>query len=215
MNIDNPLGFQTREVEEVEHEGQPARSVRGSRVYTTDVADLWDAVTNPERIPRWFLPVSGDLRLGGKFQLEGNAGGTITHCEPPTHLGVTWEFGGSVGWVHVRLEEHEKGTKLVLDHITPQEEAAEQHWAQFGAGATGVGWDLGLVGLMLHLESGGEQVDAAGFMTWMTGDEGKAYVRRCAEHWGTAHAASAKSAEDAEAARAMAERTAKFFSGEA
>ena len=31
----------------------------------------------PERIPRWFLPVSGDLRLGGRYQLEGNAGGEV------------------------------------------------------------------------------------------------------------------------------------------
>ena len=47
---------------------------------------LWDACTNAERIPRWFLPVSGDLRLGGRYQLEGNAGGTIERCDPPRSL---------------------------------------------------------------------------------------------------------------------------------
>ena len=31
------------------------------------IDDVWDACTNPERIPRWFLPVSGDLRLGGRY----------------------------------------------------------------------------------------------------------------------------------------------------
>ena len=45
---------------------------------------MWDACTDPERIGRWFLPVSGDLRLGGRYQLEGNAGGEILRCEPPT-----------------------------------------------------------------------------------------------------------------------------------
>ena len=35
------------------------------QTYDTDLEDLWDAVTNPERIPRWFLPISGDLRLAG------------------------------------------------------------------------------------------------------------------------------------------------------
>ena len=31
--------------------------------------DLWEALTSAERIPRWFAPVSGDLRLGGRFQV--------------------------------------------------------------------------------------------------------------------------------------------------
>src|SRR5882724_8555264 len=29
----------------------------------------WDAMTNAERIPRWFLPISADLRLSGRYQL--------------------------------------------------------------------------------------------------------------------------------------------------
>ncbi|MGA6219863.1 hypothetical protein ACPESV_05930 [Streptomyces umbrinus] len=33
-----------------------------SQTYDTTVEDLWDACTNPERIPRWFLPVTGDFR---------------------------------------------------------------------------------------------------------------------------------------------------------
>ena len=45
------------------------------RTYPAAVADVWDALTSPERIARWFLPVTGDLHLGGKYQLEGNAGG--------------------------------------------------------------------------------------------------------------------------------------------
>jgi uncharacterized protein YndB with AHSA1/START domain len=47
-----------------------------TQVYAAPVEDVWDACTNPARIPRWFLPVSGELRLGGRYQLEGNAGGT-------------------------------------------------------------------------------------------------------------------------------------------
>jgi hypothetical protein len=44
---------------------------------------VWDACTNPERIPHWFLPVSGDLRLHGRFHLQDNASGTIERCDPP------------------------------------------------------------------------------------------------------------------------------------
>jgi uncharacterized protein YndB with AHSA1/START domain len=43
-------------------DGDEARAVVLARTYKTDLEDLWDARTNPERIPRWFLPVSGDLR---------------------------------------------------------------------------------------------------------------------------------------------------------
>jgi hypothetical protein len=61
-------------------EDGPAHVVELRRIYGAPVADVWDVCTNPERIPRWFLPISGDLRLGGRFQLEGKAGGEITEC---------------------------------------------------------------------------------------------------------------------------------------
>jgi hypothetical protein len=51
-----------------------ARVVTVSRSYPAELTDAWDACTNPERIPRWFLPVSGELKEGGRYQLEGNAG---------------------------------------------------------------------------------------------------------------------------------------------
>jgi len=38
-----------------------ARTVTIARVFDTSPEDLWDACTDPERISRWFLPVSGRL----------------------------------------------------------------------------------------------------------------------------------------------------------
>jgi uncharacterized protein YndB with AHSA1/START domain len=52
-------------------EAGEAKVVTVSQSYPTDPDDLWDACTNIERIPRWFLPISGELRVGGKYQLEG------------------------------------------------------------------------------------------------------------------------------------------------
>src|SRR5438309_5051618 len=80
-----------------------ARTVTISQTYDAAIDDVWDACTNPERIPRWFLPVSGDLRLGGRYQLEGNAGGTIQRCDPPRSFAATWEYGEGVTWIEVRL----------------------------------------------------------------------------------------------------------------
>ena len=90
-------------------ESGEARVLTASRVYPTDVDDLWDAVTNPDRIARWFLPVSGDLRVGGRYSLQGNADGTIEECEPPNRFAATWEFGGQVSWIEVRIEEEDDG----------------------------------------------------------------------------------------------------------
>ena len=85
--VERRLGTRTLEAGE-------ARTLTISRVYDTTAEDLWDACTNPERLPRWFLPVSGDLREGGRYALEGNASGTIERCQAPHALDATWEYGG-------------------------------------------------------------------------------------------------------------------------
>ena len=71
-------------------------------MYDTPPEDLWEACTDPERIARWFLPISGDLRPGGRFEFQGNASGTIERCEPPHSVDATWEYGGQTSWIEVR-----------------------------------------------------------------------------------------------------------------
>lgn len=205
----NALGAEFRRFENREHEGKPARVVVAVRTYDTDCADLWDALTSRERIPRWFLPIEGDLRLGGRYQLKGNAGGTITRCEPPRALDLTWEFGGGMSWVTVRLEAEGKRTQLTLEHIVHASDV-DEHWKRFGPGAVGVGWDLALVGLGKHLESGGIAVDHEAAHAWMMSDEGKGFMRASARAWADAHIAGG---ENAEVARRMAEQTAAFYTG--
>ncbi len=210
MDYSRPRGTEYQTVRDAERDGQPARAVEGSRVYPTEPADLWDALTSRERIPRWFLPIEGDLELGGRYQLQGNAGGTIERCDPPEALEVTWEFGGSVSWVSVRLAPEGDGTRLTLTHTMARDEASEEHWKTYGPGATGVGWDLTFLGLGMHLASGGEAIDPEVSMAWMGSDEGKAFLRASAEGWGRAHVAAG---EKADVAGAMAERTAAFYTG--
>ena len=135
MDNSNALGAEVREVRDGEHEGKPARAVEGSRFYPTETDDLWDALTNAERIPRWFLPIRGDLRLGGRYHLEGNAEGTITHCDPPEALDVTWEYAGNVSWVSVRLAPEKAGARLTLVHTMLKDEASEAHWERTHAAA--------------------------------------------------------------------------------
>jgi uncharacterized protein YndB with AHSA1/START domain len=183
--------------------------VVASRAYDTSIEDLWDALTNAERIPRWFLPISGELRLGGRYQFQGNAGGEITACEPPARLAVTWEGpGGPTSWVTLTLEpESDARTRLTLEHMAHLGDGA--FWDRFGPGAVGVGWDGAMRGLGLHLSTGAA-VDPAKAMAWSMSDEGKAFSRACAEAWGQAAIASG---DDPAKARASAERTAAFYTG--
>lgn len=184
----------------------PATVQRISRVYATDVDDLWDAVTNAERLPRWFAEVDGDLRLGGRYQVKNNAGGTIERCEPPHLFEATWEFGGGVSWVLVTVAPEGAGrSRLTLEH---RGEVPEAFWTQYGPGATGVGWDLGFAGLSAYVEHGTaipvEQSD------WMTSGDGLAYIAGSSRRW--ADVAIAAGVDEATARAAEAATTA-FFSG--
>lgn len=163
-----------------------ARTVLLQRTYDAAVQDVWDACTDPERIGRWFLPVSGDLKPGGRYQLEGNASGEILRCEPPLLLKVSWLFGEDPDFseVEVRLTaQGEERTVFELEHVAvvPQE-----MWDQFGPGAVGIGWDLTALGLGLHLR-GGPTDDLA---AWRESDEAREFMTRSSEAWGAAYEAS-------------------------
>jgi len=62
--------------------------------YDTDIDDLWSALTDPDRLVRWYGRVEGDLRPGGQFRLyvedaDADATGRVEACEPPRRLRVT------------------------------------------------------------------------------------------------------------------------------
>ena len=206
FNVKRHLGAVERSVSSLERDDQPARAVILSRSFATTVADLWDAVTNGDRIPRWFLPISGELELGGRYQFEGNAGGVITVCEPPTQLALTWVFGEYVSWVEARCSNDEPGrARLTLTHTAPLSE----HWDQYGPGATGVGWEMGLLGLAMHIaQPSAPKPDEAEFAA---SPDGKALLVGSSEAWGNAAIAGGA---DPDAARAAARRTTAFYTGE-
>jgi hypothetical protein len=181
------------------------RVVTITRAYDTEPADLWAACTEPERIRRWFLPLSGDLRVGGRYQLEGNAGGTIEACDPPRSLRATWEFGEQLSRITLRVAGGAAGgAELALEHDLP----VDAHWEQYGPGAVGIGWDLGAHGLALHVERGERPAEGDAAAAWMASPEARALMIEAAEAW---RAADAASGTDPETARAAAERTATAY----
>ena len=205
-DIESHLGAVERRVVALERDGAPVRAVILSRTYQTAIDDLWDAVTNKERLPRWFAPVEGDLQVGGRYQVEGNAGGKIVECEAPRMFSLTWEIAGDVSWVDVALKaEGSDSACIKLTHTAK----VSPHWEQYGPGATGVGWELGLLGLALYFAD--PEADKFDEEAFAASAQGKAFMRGSSEQWGEA---AIGGGEEPEKARASAARIAAFYTDE-
>nr|WP_042182687.1 SRPBCC family protein [Kibdelosporangium sp. MJ126-NF4]CEL15148.1 Aha1 domain protein [Kibdelosporangium sp. MJ126-NF4]CTQ93256.1 Aha1 domain protein [Kibdelosporangium sp. MJ126-NF4] len=173
------------------------RAIALTQSYDAPIDDVWDACTSPERLTRWFAPVSGDLREGGKYAIEGNASGTVDSCDPPKTFALTWEFDGEVSGVDVRLTAEPNGrTRLELEHRFP----VNEHWDLYGPGAGGVGWDLSLASLAAHLAEKPLPPEEE----WTATPEAVDFIRGCSGRWGQAGIAGG---EDPQWAQAAADRT--------
>ena len=64
--------------------------VRMEDRFDTGIDDLWRALTDPDRLARWYGEVEGELSQGGEFTvriaLAGERAGRVEACEPPQHL---------------------------------------------------------------------------------------------------------------------------------
>ncbi|AOS63507.1 SRPBCC family protein [Actinoalloteichus hymeniacidonis] len=181
------------------------------RHYDADIDDVWTACTEPDRLARWFLPVSGDLRVGGRYELRGNnTGGEILRCERPTSLTVTWVFGetpteADVTEVRIRLSAApEGGTVFELEHTAVID---EERWKQYGPGAAGVGWDISLTSLGRFLAG----IPIEDPVAWENSEEAREVSIASSRAWGAAFEASGASAAAAAAATA---RTTAFYAPE-
>jgi uncharacterized protein YndB with AHSA1/START domain len=171
-----------------------ARTLLIRRRYDAAVDDVWDACTDPRRINRWFLPVSGDLREGGRFSIEHNASGEIVRCEPPRLLRVTWEYGEQpASQVELRLAAADgdaEATVLELEHsrISARIEVGGRaidpilNDAASGLWGIGTGWELPLTtGLERYLR--GELPDRPAVEWFEVTDEVLALAERTGAAW--------------------------------
>lgn len=142
----NDLGTLHRQVAREGSGGDEVVRLTITREYPTDAADLWSALTEPDRIARWFMPISGELHEGGSFQLEGHAGGDILACDPPALLRTT--FGSPDSIVTLTLTPAgDAASQLRLDHSVPLAMAQSVAGAMF----PGPGWDGAVIGLGRYL----------------------------------------------------------------
>jgi uncharacterized protein YndB with AHSA1/START domain len=106
---------------ELQHRRIPAGEARVAvftRTYGTTIEDLWDACTNPERLRRWYVPVTGELHVGGDFQQVNMGTGTILECDAPRLLKLS--LGGGADEIELRLSPGPAAgtTTLELQHAT-------------------------------------------------------------------------------------------------
>ncbi len=207
IDIIGEIGAVEREVGRGRIEAAQARVIRLRRTYHAPIDEIWDALTNPERIGRWFMPISGDYRVGGRYQFEGNAGGEILACDRPHRIRATWVCGamgddapGSE--VEIRLAPSgDEATILEFEHTAV---VPDDQWAEYGPGAVGVGWDMGLLGLSLHLRGGSVDDPEA----WQLSPEGRDFATRSSAAWGEANRAAG--ADRATVTRTVANTTAFY-----
>ncbi|MGO2542236.1 MAG: SRPBCC domain-containing protein [Specibacter sp.] len=169
---------------------------------SASAGDVWAACTAPERISQWFLPVTGDLRDGGNFALDGNASGDILDCTAPRSFRISWVFGeGPHSELEVRLTAtNTDHTLFELDHTVP---AGTEMLETYGTGAVGVGWDQALVGLddfLRGLPTGPVNPLPPEVMNPFTAASSRAWAD-----------AAIANGTDPEAARAAAARTTAFY----
>jgi hypothetical protein len=216
MDVNAQIAATDRVVSTPDIDGKPSYAQTLARTYPSPIDDVWTAVTSPERIPRWFLPVTGDLRTGGSYQLEGNAGGEIRSCDPPAggraSYSITWGMGGGdPAIVTIRLTEVDgASTRLELDSVVAADALPPGMWETYGPGATGIGFELGLLGLALHIASD-DSVTPETAAAWQVSAEGRAVTRGAADAWARAQVAAGAAEEQAQAS---ADATYAFYTGD-
>ncbi len=131
-------------------------AVRVDDVYDTDIDDLWEACTDPERLARWIAKVSGDLHVGGSvhavFTSTWAGPGRIDVCEKPHHLLITTAPDTEdETQIEAWLTAEGRTTRLVVEERGLPRERLHFH---------GAGWQAHLEDLARSL--GGEAADGPG-----------------------------------------------------
>ena len=133
----------------VERDGKPARRLTAERAYPAAVEEVWDALTSPERVPRWMGgAVTGDLSARRSLPDRGQRrrrGARVRAADRAlAHLGVRRR--GELGRRHPRRRGGADPAPPGAHRCVPKE-----FWDQFGPGAVGIGWEMMLWGLHEHL----------------------------------------------------------------
>ena len=136
------------------HDGHVERSID----LPAEVDEVWGALTDPERVERWFgAAVAWDLRPGGEVRVGPGDDGTpsrrgeVEEVVDGRRLRFRWwpdpSGGDDASAVTYELTPHDGGTRLVVTEVPlAAPVAGRPQPASASAGST---WSLRLVGLWL------------------------------------------------------------------
>ncbi|MGP9537726.1 SRPBCC domain-containing protein [Brachybacterium sp. AOP43-C2-M15] len=174
------------EIDEQIHEGR--RRVRAVLTLTTNItrspAQLWPLLTAPRELERWFGPVTGELREGGRFEAPRGARGSVHELDEPHRISLTWEQGGGEDPLLISLDPEDDGTTLLRLQHTALLDAEE--FERTGPGALAVGWEIALLALAALTDGWRAScLDEVPDPTsaWLRSPEGTAYVRAWSVRW--------------------------------
>lgn len=95
--------------------------IRKEIVLPSPREEVWEALTDPERLEDWFAnEVELDLRPGGGASFRWGNGeerhATVVEVEPERHLAFEWEDEGEVSFT---LDDDADGTRLTVVETVP------------------------------------------------------------------------------------------------
>ena len=94
----------------------------------------------------------------------------------------------------------------MLRHAVPDDD----HWATYGPGAVGVGWDLALPGLANYVADPSSAMDPQAGAAWAASEDGKQFMKMSSDAWAEADIAAGA---DPERARTLAGNTYAAYTG--
>ena len=91
-------------------------------VFPAPPQEVWEALTEPERLEEWFAnEVEVDVRPGGAGRFRWDDGderhAVVREVEPGERLGLDWGDGGRVVFT---LEEVPDGTRLLVREVSAE-----------------------------------------------------------------------------------------------
>jgi uncharacterized protein YndB with AHSA1/START domain len=127
--------------------------VRLENRFSTDVGDLWSALTDRRRLARWLGEFDGDLHLGGEYRSRffasgAEAIGRVEACEPPRRLTVATKSLDASNEQVIEAELTADGDETIL--VIEQRGLRLDWLAAFGAGL-----QIHVEDLAAHIAGGG------------------------------------------------------------
>lgn len=138
-----------------------SKPVVAEATYAAEASEVWDAITNPQRMRKWYFQPIEDFRAEVGFETEfdieceGNVYShlwKVTEVVPEKLLVYDWRYRGYPGESQLawELEPTDAGTHLTIRHSGI--ETFPQDNSVFSRDSTQAGWNYFAESLGKHLE---------------------------------------------------------------